>query len=128
MTTLEPEHVAIRGYELRLVRCTLTPSHPSDPRHQRDPLDALLNSIERGNYIEALTSEYSSELVFRLGAHHESLPLHAADTLYSELVHRAESFVRDAAADAAEQRRRAIIVMCIAVAAFLGFTQSNFTG
>ncbi|RDX70742.1 Tetratricopeptide repeat protein 27 [Mucuna pruriens] len=131
MCTLEPEVVAIRGYELRLIRCSINPSQPSDPRHERESLDGfindLLNSIECGNYVEALTSEPSSTFVFRLGGH-DSLPLDAADRLYSELVDRAESFIRDAASDAAEQRRRATLVMCIAVAAFLGFTQSNFTG
>ncbi|KAG5035827.1 hypothetical protein JHK87_010737 [Glycine soja] len=130
MSTTKHDVIAFRGYELRLIRCTLTSSQPSDSRHERESLDGLindlLNSIERGNYAEALTSEPSSSLVFRLNGH-DSLPLDAADRVYSELVHRAESFIRDAAA-AAEQRRRAILVMCIAVAAFLGFTQSNFTG
>ncbi|KAG5148551.1 hypothetical protein JHK82_015432 [Glycine max] len=128
MCTLEPDVIGIRGFELRLIRCTITFSQPSDSRHERESLDGhindLLNSIERGNYVEALTSEPSFSLVFRLDGH-ESLPLDA-DRVYSELVHRAESFLRDAAA--AEQRRRAILVMCIAIAAFLGFTQSNFTG
>ncbi|KAL2639050.1 hypothetical protein AAZV13_06G147600 [Glycine max] len=128
MCTLEPDVIGIRGFELRLIRCTITFSQPSDSRHELESLDGhindLLNSIERGNYVEALTSEPSFSLVFRLDGH-ESLPLDA-DRVYSELVHRAESFLRDAAA--AEQRRRAILVMCIAIAAFLGFTQSNFTG
>lgn len=130
MCSLELDIIGICGFELRLIRCTITFSQPSDSRHERESLDGLindlLNSIERGNYAEALTSEPSSSLVFRLNGH-DSLPLDAADRVYSELVHRAESFIRDAAA-AAEQRRRAILVMCIAVAAFLGFTQSNFTG
>ncbi|XP_020213040.1 tetratricopeptide repeat protein 27 [Cajanus cajan] len=131
MCTIEPELVAIRGYELRLIRCTLSPSQPLNPRREHEPLDGrindLLNSIESGNYVQALTSEHSSALVFQL-AGHDSPPLDAADRLYSELVDRAESFVRDAASDAAEQRRRAVVVLCVAVAAFLGFTQSNFTG
>ncbi|ESW09834.1 hypothetical protein PHAVU_009G160200 [Phaseolus vulgaris] len=130
MCTLEPDVVAVRGYELRLIRCTLGPSQPSDIRHDQESLDVLindlLNSIECGSYVEALTSEPSST-VFQLGGHY-SLPLDAPDRLYSELVHRAESFITDAATNAAEQRRRAVIVMCLAVAAFLGFTQANFTG
>ncbi|CAJ1974748.1 unnamed protein product [Sphenostylis stenocarpa] len=130
MCTLAPDIVAVRGYELRLIRCTLSPSPPSDSRHERESLDGLINNllnyIERGSYVEALTSEPSST-VFQFGGH-ESLPLDAADRIYSELVHRAESFIADAASNAAEQRRRAVIVMCIAVAAFLGFTQANFTG
>ncbi|KAK7410960.1 hypothetical protein VNO78_02233 [Psophocarpus tetragonolobus] len=131
MSTLEHELVAIRGYELRLIRCTLTPSPPSDLRRECEPLDDLindlLNSIECGNYVQALTSKSSSSLVFQL-AGHDSLPLDAADRVYSELVARAESFVRDAASNIHELRRRAMTVMCIAVAAFLGFTQANFTG
>ncbi|XP_047182528.1 tetratricopeptide repeat protein 27 homolog [Vigna umbellata] len=130
MCTLEPDVVAVRGYELRLIRCTLSPSQPLDLRHDGESLDGLindlLNSVERGSYVEALTSEPSSS-VFRF-RDHDSLPLDAADRFYSELVHRAESFITDAASNAAEQRRRAMIVMCLAVAAFLGFTQANFTG
>ncbi|KAL2347131.1 hypothetical protein Fmac_001131 [Flemingia macrophylla] len=130
MCGVEPELVAIRGYELRLIRCTLTPSQPLNPRREDQPfddrIDDLLNSIERGNYVQALTSEHSSALVFQLAGNHSPPP--DADRLYSELVDRADSFVRDAASDAAEQRRRAVLVLCVAVAAFLGFTQSNFTG
>ncbi|XP_027904629.1 tetratricopeptide repeat protein 27 homolog [Vigna unguiculata] len=130
MCTLEPDVVAVRGYELRLIRCTLSPSQPSDLRHDGESLDGLindlLNSVERGSYVEALTSGPSST-VFQLGGH-DSLPLDDADRFYSELVHRAESFITDAASNGAEQRRRAMIVMCLAVAAFLGFTQANFTG
>ncbi|XP_027343083.1 tetratricopeptide repeat protein 27 homolog isoform X1 [Abrus precatorius] len=130
MCSLQPEVVANRGYELRLIRCTLNPSPPSDPSHEREPLDGLikdlLNSIECGNYVEALTSQPSSSLVFRLG--HDSPPLDTAERFYSELVDRAESFIGDASPNAGEQARRAILVMCIAVAAFLGFTQCNFTG
>ncbi|XP_061376118.1 uncharacterized protein LOC133318158 [Gastrolobium bilobum] len=132
MSNLEPEFVTIRGYELRLIRCTLSPSPTSDPLlPQCESSDSdslikhLLNSIECGNYVEALNSQ-PWRLVFQLG--HDSLQLDSADRLYSELVDRAELFIRDAAASAAEQSRRVILVMCIAVAAFLGFTQCNFTG
>jgi len=130
MCTLEPDVAAVRGYELRLIRCTLSPSQPSDIRHDGESFDGLINdllkSIECGSYVQALTSQPSAT-VFQLGGH-ESLPLDAADRVYSELVQRAESFITDAASNAAEQRRRAVIVMCLAVAAILGFTQANFTG
>ncbi|KAK7350764.1 hypothetical protein VNO77_09697 [Canavalia gladiata] len=130
MCSLEHEVAAIRDFELRLIRCTLSPSQPSNPRHEFESLDGiindLLNSIERGNYIEALTFQPSSTLVFQLG--NDSPPLDTVDRFYSELVDRAESFIRDASSNAAEHARRVTLVLCIAVAAFLGFNQYNFTG
>ncbi|CAJ1975358.1 unnamed protein product [Sphenostylis stenocarpa] len=134
MSVLEPEAVAFRGYELRLIRCTLTPhqSHQSCSLHESHSFDAsinhLLNYIECGNYIEALTSQPSFH-AFRLAAH-DSPQLNVPDLLYPELVDRADSFIRGAAAtnDVVEQRRRGMLVTCTAVAALLGFTQSNFTG
>ncbi|KAK7316881.1 hypothetical protein RJT34_00661 [Clitoria ternatea] len=130
MCSLEPEVVAIRGYELRLIRCTLNPSPPPDSHREHESLDGLINdllhSIECGNYVQALTFHPSSKLVFQLG--HGSLPLDSADRFYSELADRVASFVRGASSNAAEQARRVVLVMCFAVAAFLGFTQCNFTG
>ncbi|KAJ1386499.1 Tetratricopeptide-like helical domain superfamily [Sesbania bispinosa] len=132
MSNLEADVAGIRGYELRLIRCTLTPSSspPLDPQPQRESSDGLIkdlvDSIERGNYVEALTSQPCCTLLFQLG--HDSLPLDSADRLYSELMERAESFIRDASASPAEQARRVMLVMCVAIAALHGFTQSNFTG
>ncbi|QCE13580.1 superkiller protein 3 [Vigna unguiculata] len=130
---VEEEAVAIRGYELRLIRCTLNSEQPQQvcALQKRDSLDDsikhLLNLIQCGSYIQALTSKPSFHLVFRLAAL-DSPPLSDPDHLYPLLVDRAECFITAAASDAVEQRRRGMLVTCIAVAAFLGFTQANFTG
>lgn len=136
MGSLEADVVDIRGYELRLIRCTLTPSpsppaaavlNPAVPQTESSDglVKELLDSIECGNYAEALTS-HPCRLIFQLDR--DSLPLDCAERLYSELVQRSEYFVTDASASPAEQARRVMLVTCIAVAAFLGFTQCNFTG
>jgi hypothetical protein len=132
MSNFEPEVAVTRRYELRLIRCTLTPSPETtefNSELQTESSDGLIKellaSIERGNYAEALTSQ-SSKLIFQLN--HDSPPPKSAEHFYSELVNRAESFITDASVSTVEQSHRAILVMCIAVAAFLGFTQCNFTG
>ncbi|OIW21816.1 hypothetical protein TanjilG_11551 [Lupinus angustifolius] len=139
MSTLQPLINSIRSYELRLIRSTLFPP-PSDPLPQSQPSDhhlhnlinGILASIESGSYLEALTSEPSS-LVFQLG-HDSPLPqldnsVDSADRVYSELLNRAELFVRyDSLDNEADKASRVVLVVCIAIAAFLGFTQCNFTG
>lgn len=135
----EPEVLSIRSYELRLVRCTLLP-FPSTSRPQPPPsdqahhLNALINNllalIETGNYLQVFNSE-ASRLVFRLG---DDSPfpfdnsLDCADRLYSELLKRAESFIEVDAANDAAKASRMLLVVCIAVAAFFGFTQYSITG
>lgn len=129
MSTLEESDLTgIRRYELRLLRCTLTPSPSlsSNSESSDDLINKLLSSIECGNYAEALTSQ-SSKLIFQLNL--ELLPPNSSgERFYSELVDRAESFITDATVSTVEQTRRATLVLCIAVASFLGFTQCNFTG
>lgn len=131
MSNMEADVAEIRGYELRLIRCTLSPSpaSPLNPVSQNESTDDLVNklldSIESGNYAEALTSQ-SCRLIFQLSPNLP--PPISADTFYSELVDRAESFITDVSVSPVEQARRSILVLCIAVAAFLGFTQCNFTG
>ncbi|GAU16836.1 hypothetical protein TSUD_367830 [Trifolium subterraneum] len=132
MSNFESEVAVTRRYELRLIRCTLTPSPETtalNPEPQTDSSDdriqQLLASNECGNYAEALTSK-SCKLIFQLN--HDSPPLESAEHFYSELVDRAECFLTDTSVSTVEQSHRATLVMCIAVAAFLAFTQRNFTG
>jgi len=133
MKVLEAEEVAIRCYELRLIRCTLTHQQPQELRvsekldYLNGSINHLLNFIQCGNYIQALTSQPSFDLVFRLTGH-DAPPLDDPGHLYPLLVDRAGDFIAAAAGDVVEQRRRGMLVTCIAVAAFLGFTQANFTG
>nr|XP_025615897.1 tetratricopeptide repeat protein 27 homolog isoform X2 [Arachis hypogaea] len=139
MSTLEPQLLHFRAYELRLIRCTLTPPPPSDSPIQSPPSDHhlhtlinhLLSSIESGSYHQALTSD-ASRLVFGL-ANDSPLPdpvnsVDSAERFYSELLHRAEFFLLDDSVGDSDKAYMAILVLCIAVAAFLGFTQCNFTG
>lgn len=135
MPSFEADAMDIRGYELRLIRCTLSPSPSTasetalnpipQSKSTDDHIKELLNSIECGNYVEALTS-HPCRLVFQLD--HNSPPPDCADRLFSELIDRAVSFITEASASPEEQAGRVTLVMCIAVAAFLGFTQRNFTG
>ncbi|KAI4336436.1 hypothetical protein L6164_014965 [Bauhinia variegata] len=143
MSIPESGILAIRGYELCLIRCALTPS-PSGYRSQSQYSDQtftagdhihgltsdVLASIETGSYLEVLNSN-ASRFVFRIS--HDS-PLScsnsvdSADCVYSELLERVESFISDNSANDAEKACRVILVMCIAVAALLGFIQCNITG
>ncbi|KAK7282181.1 hypothetical protein RIF29_10778 [Crotalaria pallida] len=139
MCTREPHALPLRAYELRLIRTTLASPPPSDPLPQSQPSDnnlhSLINgiiaSLESGAYLQALTSEASTR-VFQLGIH-SPLPRYdnsvdSAERVYSELLLRAASFVRDDLVSEAEKGSRVVLVVCIAVAAFIGFTQCNFTG
>ncbi|KAJ7957130.1 tetratricopeptide repeat protein 27-like [Quillaja saponaria] len=51
-----------------------------------------------------------------------------ADQVYSELLERIESFIKDTSENDAAILYRSILVMCIAIAAFLLFTQRNVIG
>ncbi|XP_050277575.1 uncharacterized protein LOC126719066 isoform X2 [Quercus robur] len=130
--------VLLRWYELRLLRCTLPSSPPSDsppPPPQPQPsdhhrihsslLNDLLSSIEAGDYLRALSSD-AAALVLRQLADDESSS--SADRVYSELLRRVESFLVSEPEDDEDKAYRALLVVSIAVAAFLAFTQCNMTG
>ena len=127
------------GYELCLLRCTLTSSSPSDspplPPPQPQPSDhhqthsSLLNdflsSIEFGDYLRALSSD-AAALVLRQLSYDESSSS-SADRVYSELLRGAESFLVLELEDDEDETYRALLVVSIAVAIFLAFTQCNMT-
>ncbi|EXB68722.1 Tetratricopeptide repeat protein 27-like protein [Morus notabilis] len=127
--------ILLRSYELGLLRCTLPPSPSpppnSDDAHNQHPLHSLvtdlLASIEAGRYLEVLTSPAASRLVFGLDSTQSPLDDSAvcADLVYSEFLGRAESFLGE---DDGEKGVRVAVVMCVAVAAFLGFVQCNMIG
>nr|XP_023924639.1 tetratricopeptide repeat protein 27 homolog [Quercus suber]POE95544.1 tetratricopeptide repeat protein 27 like [Quercus suber] len=129
--------VLLRGYELRLLRCTLTSSPPSDsppPPPQPQPsdhyqthsslLNDLLSSIESGDYLRALSSDAAALVLQQLSDDESS----SADRVYSELLRRVESFLVLEPEDDEDKAYRALLVVSIAVAAFLAFTQCNMTG
>ncbi|CAL8114489.1 unnamed protein product [Prunus armeniaca] len=146
MSETLPELSILRGYELRLLRCTLQspasdPSpHPQQsdhahPTHHLHPLiNDLLTSIESGHYLRALTSPDVNRAVFKL-AESDSLgdSAECADRVYSELLDRVESFISKECEEeendsGKDKAYRVIVVLCIAVAALFGFSQCNSTG
>ena len=134
--------VLLRGYELRLLRCTLTSSLPSDspppPPPQPQPsdhhrthsslLNDLLSSIEAGDYLRALSSDAAALVLRQLADDESSSSSSSADRVYSELLRRVESFLVSEPEDDEDEAYKALLVVSIAVAAFLAFTQCNMTG
>ena len=140
MSAPAPEALAIREYELRLIRCTLTSNSRSQSQFPDRTISAvndfdgiinnLILSIENGSYLEVLNSK-ASRLAFKLGDDWLSSfdnSIECADRVYSELLERVEAFINGSTVNDAERASRIILVMCIAVASFLSFTQSSITG
>ncbi|KAE8126170.1 hypothetical protein FH972_020914 [Carpinus fangiana] len=132
----------LRGYELRLLRCTLASSPSDSPPHQpaHPPSDqtpllhALINdilaSIESGDYLRALSSD-AARLVVQLTGDSYIDSAECTDQVYSESLDRVESFIsqgNESEFDDEDRSCRVVLVMCVTVAAFLGFTQCNVTG
>ncbi|KAL9392151.1 hypothetical protein Peur_016071 [Populus x canadensis] len=125
----------LRGYELRLLRCTLTPPPPpsdspspcapSDPNNLHSHINFLLTCIQSGNYLQALFSD-SAKLVT---ASTQLDSTKSPDRVYNELVERVEQFIRDGGGGGDEEDGfRVILVICVAIAAFFCFIQGNITG
>lgn len=141
----QPETVSallFRGYELRLLRCTLAfspsdspPHQPAHPPSDRSPplhalIDDILASIEAGDFLRALSSD-AARLVVELAGDSHTDSAECADRVYSESLDRVESFIsqgNESEYDDEDKTCRVVLVMCVAVAAFLGFTQCNVTG
>ncbi|CAI0460139.1 unnamed protein product [Linum tenue] len=134
----DPRREILRGYELRLLRCTYScPSQPqSSPSSDirlpttklHEPINQVLTFIENGNYFQALSLDIAAELFsFWFTGENED------DTngrVCSELLANAERFIMNGtdSNDVEEIACRAFFVLCIAVAALFYFTQSNITG
>ncbi|KAH8511472.1 hypothetical protein H0E87_008876 [Populus deltoides] len=125
----------LRGYELRLLRCTLTPPPPpsdspspcppSDPNNLHSHINFLLTCIQSGNYLQALSSD-SAKLVTALTQLDSTK---SPDRVYNELVERVEQFISDGGGGGDEEDGfRVILVICVAIAAFFCFIQGNITG
>ncbi|EFH48018.1 predicted protein [Arabidopsis lyrata subsp. lyrata] len=131
---VDGEVETLRGYELRLLRCTVSLTQPDPPLlsqsgvHPHDSLiRSLLSSIEAGNYLGALASD-ATKLI--LGDSEFDLvdSVDSAERVYSQLLDKVESFVVNDSSDEIDKARRAVLVMCLAIAAALWFTRCNLTG
>ena len=93
---------------------------------QTSLLNDLLSSIEAGDYLRALSSDAARLFLQQLADDESS----SADRVYSELLHHIESFLVSESEDDEDKAYRAllVIVISIAVATFLAFTQCNMTG
>ncbi|XP_027117166.1 uncharacterized protein [Coffea arabica] len=134
-----PLHM-LRSLELRLLRCTLPSDNPlptfppSDevPPNLQTLISDVVQLIESGNYVEALSSAAVKSIFSFNSATAFSSSADSAELFYSELVPQSVVvFVNgnsDSEIDELEKCFRAFLVMAIAVAALLAFTQSNVTG
>uniref|UniRef100_A0A5B6YRK2 Uncharacterized protein n=1 Tax=Davidia involucrata TaxID=16924 RepID=A0A5B6YRK2_DAVIN len=127
----------LRCYELRLLRCSL-PSPPPPPAsepsnyktggRQHTLIEDVIHLLETGQYIRVLSSA-AARTVFDFTHFDSGSSMDCADRFYSELVLQGvESFLLDDLEEDTERCYRAFLVMAIAVAAFLAFTQCNMTG
>ena len=130
----------LRGYELRLLRCTVSlPPSDSPPESQlldesqseTHPHDALIKSllslIEAGDYLGALASDAARVI---LGDAELELvdSVESAERVYSEVLDKVESFVVNDSSDEIDKARRAVVVMCLAISSAFWFTRCNLTG
>ncbi|CAI9108484.1 OLC1v1008082C1 [Oldenlandia corymbosa var. corymbosa] len=140
---LPPPLRLLRSLELRLLRCTIPsdsppstsspPHHPTTISHLQPLIETLLQFIESGNYIQALSSD-AAKSVFKFDGSEVQFAdsAESAELFYSQLVPQCvDVFIVSETCDEnsqLEQCFRGFLVMAIGVAAFLAFTQSNITG
>lgn len=128
----------LRGFELRLLRCTLSPplstssSHSSHDQTQYSSpictyINTLLNSVESGDYLHVLHSE-PARLLFPSLNFDILDSAECADRFYSELLLRVETFLLNDSKSEFDKACNVVLVMCLAIAALFWFTQSNMTG
>ncbi|OVA09405.1 Tetratricopeptide repeat-containing domain [Macleaya cordata] len=159
MANPNPNYELLRGFELRLLRCSLPPPPPPPPpvRINDTPLppspstiepikvktfhqliEEILSLIETGNYVEALSSD-AVRIVFGFTDSWEYQDsIDCADQFYNQVEKTIESFLSlentlvhlsiSEPEDESNWSSRAFLLVCIGVAAFLAFTQSNVTG
>ncbi|KAL8139663.1 hypothetical protein V2J09_005684 [Rumex salicifolius] len=133
---MEGAELITRFYELRLLRCSVLFSSPSDagipplaspscsPGKSRIHLliDSVLTSIESGCYVEALSSEAAQLAFQRLPGYLFAGGSVEAGEFYAELESAVETFLAENGVDGA------VLIISIAVASLLAFVQCNMTG
>ncbi|KAK9086759.1 hypothetical protein Syun_029153 [Stephania yunnanensis] len=126
---------AIRELELRLLRCTLLPTattpitlESSNSRSLLSQAEKIVALIEKGDYLEALGSDSVLPIFNFANSWSFEDSVDCADRFYAEAERSVERFLRIDGGGDEEQGCRAVLVMCVGVAAFLVFTQCNVTG
>lgn len=125
----------LRSLELRLLLCTIPSNNPLpsiSTSESTTPLlsiaDNFVQSIESGCYVGALSSD-AVRAVFDFSLHGTLTDtVESARYFYSQLLPERVEFFIDCEGDEVEKCYRIFIVMAIAVAALLAFTQCNITG
>ncbi|KAJ4979391.1 hypothetical protein NE237_010171 [Protea cynaroides] len=132
------------GFELRLLRCSMSlapvrsnaslcpPPLPPSVDQKVYPLyrliEEVINLIETGDYVRALSSD-AVLLVFGFADSWDfEDTIGCAERFYSEVEKSIQSFLADDIDGDVDRSCRAVLLMCIGVAALLAFTQSNVTG
>ncbi|OIS97025.1 PREDICTED: tetratricopeptide repeat protein 27 homolog isoform X1 [Nicotiana attenuata] len=140
---------SLRALELRLLRCSLPPSTPPPPPHQPLPIpylshlhtliEQILELIESSEYTKALSSPGAKSIFSSQPLIHNQLndSSEKAELFYSEFVPQCVTLFLNTE-DGVENNSvfnsyvkklyKAVLVMAVAVAALLAFTQSNITG
>lgn len=127
----------ICSLELRLLQCSLSP--PSDGSSYRSVTtsnnsthyklaEEVVGLIQKGDYLGAISSN-AAHLIFdfaHLWIFENSVD--CADRFYLEVQNKADSFLQDDDDGDLDSSWRAFLLMSVAIAAFLAFTQNNVTG
>ncbi|MCD7466263.1 hypothetical protein HAX54_002811 [Datura stramonium] len=133
---------SLRALELRLLRCSIpsSSSPQSTPTtnfsHLHSLIEQVLEFIELGQYTQALSSDGAKAIFSSQPPLHHKLndSSESADFFYSEFVPQCVTLflntdgVEDSAPNSIVKLYKAVLVLAVAVAALLGFTQCNITG
>ncbi|KAJ8425178.1 hypothetical protein Cgig2_010787 [Carnegiea gigantea] len=125
----------LREYELRLLRCSVPSPLPNSrqlptyaaqsppPDHTFLLLDSIIGLIESGRYVDSLSSDATRAVVHSADSFQSIDP----SEFYAGLERAIESYLVDAAGGG-DASSRFLVVVSVAVAAFLAFIQCNVTG
>ncbi|CAL5348892.1 unnamed protein product [Camellia sinensis] len=139
MAAEEAQFDSLRLFELRLFRCSLPLPFPTSYEQSHDSntdnarqlhslIENVVTSIETGDYLRALSSD-AARTIFKFQDWSSSPLLDCPDQFYSQLVLKnIELFLFDESEDDIDKSYKAFLLIAIAVAAFLAFTQCNITG
>lgn len=134
---------SLRALELRLLHCSIpssSSSHQSTPTtsfsHLHTLIEQVLQFIESGQYTQALSSDGAKAIFTSQQLNHHKLndSSESAESFYSEFVPQCVTLflnangVEDSAPNSVAKLYKVVLVMAVAVAALLGFTQCNITG